>query len=290
MATYAKDFSDEGTTGVFASDFTVRYATMADWTIEATADAEDDRAFRSDGTGSGTQLASWDDVDGDANRDNCELLVRYKVSSSADQAFEAWARASGSTSSETGYHIRNVSGVWRLYRSVSSYPGTNVALFTYDDVKGAPISTQYSPAETLTSPAFPTDAYQWLRMRVNGTGATVTIQCRFWLDNDVEPTTWQIDYDDTNAARITAAGWIGFGRDAHSNTTDVDYFSVGTNGDAAPKNVSTNTILRLTQSGAEVMIHDDDPEFRITNIHKQYIYAEGSPSQQVAPVVVMLLT
>lgn len=277
MTTYSKDFSDEGTTGVFASDFTARYAAMSGWLIQSTpTDAEDDRVFESDGTDTGIQLASWDDIDGDANRDNSEIVTRFECTTDDVQIAYQWLRASGSGGSETSYCCRVTSGGnLRIVRFDAGTPTNLGSSFVVDQRPHSP----WSFATDDTNFNYPIARWLYVRFRVNGTGATVTLNAKFWFDGMNEPTDWHLTTTDTSGSRITAAGWTGIGRETQSSrVVDWDYVGVGTNGDTAPITASTNTTARITQSGVEAIVGDSTPEFRITGAYKQLIYMDGGPA------------
>jgi len=288
MTQYAKDFSDELTTGVYASDFTSRYSTTAEWTIEAPGDAEDDRVFQGT-SGAGIDLNSWDDIDGDANRDNCELLARWRISADvATNIPELFARASGSVGNETSYQLTTRStGNWEFYRyNTGSFNASGVTLNA--DGQGMPqtmFTSDRNPAHTHHALGL----WQWARFRVNGTGATVTLQAKLWIDgiNGVnEPKDWMMTWADTTGSRITAAGWVGIGRQGHTGTLEYDYFAVGTNGDAAPLNASTNTVVRVTSIYAEVMGSEANPPVRVTQNFAEVFGSHSSPSARVTAVYV----
>lgn len=290
MTQYAKDFSDELTTGVFASDFTTRWGTMTDWTIESTpADSEDDRNFQSDGTGSGNQMASWDDIDGDANRANCEILCRWQISADDDNQPYLWARASGSGGNETGYvmHIRSTGDI-----ALSEYQGGTFGNFASANADLMSITweqfTNATPAWTFA----PRDLWLYFRFRVNGTGATVTLQGKAWIDGVTlinEPAEWTIEATDTSADRITTAGWTGVGRTVHNGTLYIDYFSVGTNGDAAPLNASTNTTMRISSIYAEVIGQQTNPTVQLTRQYLQVLEQQSNPTVRVSSLHVKVL-
>lgn len=293
MTTYAKDFSDELTTGVFASDFTARYATMTNWTIEAPTDAEDDRVFRSTGD-SGLQLASWDDVDGDANRANSDIVMRFKKDGDAAQEFYVWTRASGSSGSETGYCLYvTTGGIMTVLRYNSGSPTT--VIDTNQDLNTDGVANPWTQFSDDADPSFTYDIpnlWVYVRFRVQGTGATVTIEARCWIDGvqiTNEPDFWLVWDDDTSASRITSAGWIGVGRAAHTNQLDIDYFAVGTNGDTAPINASTNTTVRISTVFVEAIGQEANPEVQMTqqfvNVLGQYAAPEVRLSSMYAQVL-----
>lgn len=285
MTTYAKDFSDELTTGVFPSDFTARYSSMSDWTVEAPTDAEDNRSFQSDGTGSGIQMASWDDIDGDANRDNCEILARWKHTSDVSNTLWLFGRASGSATSEDCYVF--------TIRSTG-----NISIFRYDSGTFNDITDSNINADSLASPVtiftsdadpsfthHPTGLWSYARFRINGTGATVTLRGKYWIDGISmvnEPDWWMVEADDTDANRITAAGWVGVGRAGHTGTVDVDYFSVGTNGDTAPLNASTNTTVRVSTIYAEVLGQEANPNTQMSQHFTEVLGQATSPIMRVS--------
>jgi hypothetical protein len=290
MTQYAKDFSDELTTGVFASDFTSRYATTSDWTIESTpADSEDDRNFQSDGTGSGIQLCSWDDIDGDANRANCEILCRFQMTDDDDNQPQLWARASGSGGNETGYvmQVRSTGDI-----AIAEYQAGSYAAF---DTLNADLMSITWEQFTNATPAWtfaPEDLWLYFRFRVNGTGATVSLKGKAWIDGIAminEPDEWMLEADDTSANRITTAGWTGLGRAVHTGTLYIDYFSVGTNGDAAPLNASTNTTMRISSVYAEVIGQQTNPTVQLTRQYLQVLEQASAPTVRVSSMHVKVL-
>jgi hypothetical protein len=283
MTQYAKDFSDELTTGVFASDFTSRGTTSTGWTIEAPTDAEDDRTFQYDGTNSGLIVITWDDIDGDANRDNVEVLMRFRATADNSNAPVLVARYTGSAGSEDMYvGPASRTSTMSFYRyDAGSFNGI------YDGGGQDDIASPFWIYGSDQSPSFtriPPNVWIYNRLRVNGTGATVNIKGKYWVDgiNGLqEPPYWQMDYDDTDANRKTGVGGVGFACTVHSGTTDIDYFSVGTNGDAAPLNVSTNTTVRLSNLWIEVVGSNDNPRTRVMQANAEVIGANDNPTLRV---------
>jgi hypothetical protein len=293
MTQYAKDFSDEGTTGIFATDFTSRFASTADWTIENPGlGEEDDRTFQSDGSGADTQLVSWDDIDGDANRDECEMVARFKQDEDDGNQFRIYGRASGSGGAEEGYALSiNSSGQLDFFRWDT---GSLVAIGNEGNTDS--IVSHWRQFTGDVEPSFtdvPADLWLWLRFRINGTGATVSLSGKLWVDGISgvnEPSIWTIEHDDTSGDRHTAAGWIGFGRGVHLNDqVDVDYFGVGTDGDAAPINASTNTVVRVTAAYAEVALSETNPELRITTLNAEVFGRMTDPEIAVTQHLVQVV-
>jgi hypothetical protein len=287
MTTYTETFAGM-TTGIDPTNFTNRFAAESGMSVEANTEAEDDRVLRSDGTDTGDQLFSFDDVDGDADRDNCESLARFKVATDANGHWSMWARASGSAGAETGIELSINATLLRIKRWNAGTP----------TIKGSNLSVDSPPSPwhrwtSDQSPSFtstPADMWLYVRMRVNGTGATVTTQGRIWAVGQPEPTGWQITSADSDGSRITAAGWVGWGRNAHSGDTDLDYFSVGTNGDTVVLADSAELgPVRLTQNMVLAAISDTNPPVRITGSYLQVIYTSdlggGAGSSEEGAVV-----
>ncbi len=291
MTTYSKDFLDEGTTGIFASDFTSRYASTSDWTIEAEADAEDNRVFETDGSGSGRQGVSWDDIDGDANRDDIELVVRFRVDQDDDAIWELFARGSGSDGSENHYLLSVSNGGFvTIYRVVAGVASI-LASFDADGPNTSPwwfhTGGDVGPSFSITPP----NEWLYARFRINGTGATVNLKARIWGDGQEEGADWNLDFNDTNAARITAVGWCGFGRSQHGNElTQYDYLGVGTNGDTAPIVINTGTVNRLTGTYAQVISSVDDPVVRLTGVQAAVVTSIDDPGVRLTGVQVAVVT
>lgn len=265
MSTYSTTFSGQ-TTGSNPTNFTNRYDTETAVSVENPAIGEQDNRVLQFGTGdSGDIFQSFDDVDGDANRDNCEMLANFRVTADVASEWSVRGRASGSAGSETYYEFRCVSGAWNIRRTVS---GGSVSLVSVN----ADVVSDYlvqTIGDTYTNT--PADQWLWVRFRINGTGATVTLQAKIWPEGYREPDAWVLEYDDTSASRITSAGWCGFGKLSFSGTTYLDVFSVGTNGDTAPFVASTDAV-RVTQINASVM-RDPSPAGRVTQINASVMQA-----------------
>ncbi len=280
MTTYTETFAGM-TTGILASNFTERTGASTAYTVEAITDAEDDRAFINDGSGVTGSMLSFDDVDGDANRDNSEILARVRIFSDTDQQFHFWHRASGSAGNRTAYLLWFDAGSgprWGKYVAES---------FTALD-NGVNLDGTTSPWWWWTSgdqnPSFfnyPADTWLWIRWRINGTGATVTHSVKWWADGQEEPADWVVTDTDTTGDRIVAAGWTAWGRGeaVSSNNTEIDYFSVATNGDTAAIQTSLELgNVRLTQNQISAAVIADNPPVRITQNQISAAVVEANPT------------
>ena len=138
---------------------------------------------------------------------------------------------------------------------------------------------------------------------INGTGATVTIQVKVWADGQEEPADWTVEYSDTSASRITAAGWVGVGRSEHKGATWFDAVGVGTNGDTAPIPAGTSAIrettinaqalvtndatpVRLTTINAQALMKNDATPVRLSTINAQVMYTIRPPRPQTVVCVI----
>jgi hypothetical protein len=124
----------------------------------------------------------------------------------------------------------------------------------------------------------PANTWVWARLRVNGTGATVTVQGKWWRDGWPEPPFWNVEATDTSGSRITANGWSGFGQSTHTGTIDIDFFEVNTNGDTPAFTKSTNTVIRETGEYAQVLVETTNPVVRETGEYAQVLVDQSAPT------------
>jgi hypothetical protein len=275
MATYSTTFSGQ-TTGANSTNFTDRYTSETAVSVENPAIGEQDSRVLQFGTGdSGWIFQSFDDVDGDANRADSEILMRYRISADAQRQGIATLRASGSAGSETCYTIYVNNDDFTIARFNS---GSGV-------VVGSAVPTETFPLSHFVVGAVDNfseeraNEWHWLRARVNGTGATVTIQGKWWRDGYDEPEDWTIEATDSSASRITAAGWTGFSKRTFSGISYLDYMGVGTNGDTAPDpSADTSNTLRVTNVHSQVL-HAGDSANRVTNLSAQVLHAGDSANR-----------
>jgi hypothetical protein len=157
---------------------------------------------------SGAGASTWSLIDADANRANVEVLTGGRALSFVyPGAIVVIAEASvivrGSAAANTYYRFRlTIDASFPSIVVSKIIAGTSTTLSTVTPASGASL--------------------MWLRVRANGT----SLQARAWARDAVEPTSWDVSITDSS---ITAAGYVGHMRGSH------DFFSVGTNGDAAPK-------------------------------------------------------
>ena len=177
---------------------------------------------------SGLSFLSFDAVDGDGSRADCDVLCRMSDGASAGSFTSGlYVRGSGTSTTKNGYLlIRNGANTLRLYSFLNN-ASNNIATATIDmrmDVE-----------------------WTWMRMRANGS----TISGKVWRCDAVEPADWQISVTNTT---VSAAGWIGV--HTQDNARDpyyVDAISVGTAGDVAPMPAITSGQLRVTSNYMEVL-------------------------------------
>ncbi len=156
-----------------------------------------------------------DAVDGDATRDNAEVLTIVQLSSATpNYSAGCLVRGSGAVTAEQGYaaYIDEATGIVRIIKIVA---GTMTTLAS-------------SSAKTLAA-----TAQDWyLRFRANGT----TLSAKAWRYGVPEPTAWDVTLTDGS---ITGVGFAGlFSRCLVANNLSLDFpgfVSVGTNGETAPR-------------------------------------------------------
>ena len=176
-------------------------------TIEADAGAIGGKWFSLTGVNHDAAVA-WSDV---AAAADVEILCAFIA---PDVALATWplygplVRAGGGTA-RSGYFCGIVSA-------------TNLGV-----AKAINGSETMISSVSLGASFFVSGSKYWIRMRVSGT----TLQARAWLDGTEEPGTWAIN---TTDSAIPDAGVVGFRNDINWRNPKLDYFAVGTGGDAAP--------------------------------------------------------
>lgn len=295
MTTYTTTFSGQ-TTGANPTNFTNRYDTETAVSVENPSIGESDSRLLQFGTGdSGDIFQSFDDIDGDANRDNIEILGKVRVAGDDYRNTIFRGRASGSSGgTKTCYDAYINTDDFTISRWVN---GSGTVLTSTPTETNSPFS--HVLGDTFIY--LPANTWYWCRLRINGTGATVSIKAKWWLDTWGEPTDWTLEYDDTSASRITAAGWAGIAKRRFSVASYLDAFSAGTNGDTAPSpSTSTARItalsaqvaqdpdpdMRITQLNANVM-HSGNPDMRITQLYASVMYSQASTTgSQTIPCII----
>jgi len=226
MAQYWTDFSGD-TIGSAPADWSTFLSTPTAFEVEADAGAEGGKALLFDGLTNTRQGASWDDIDSDANRDDVEILTRFKYDGLGTLGGAVvFGRGSGASSgTATAYYVFLRSPTeFRLARYVS---GSFSALATGG-----------------TAPNAATDTYIYCRFQITGT----TIRAKVWggtLGN--EPGTWGLTTTDSS---ITGVGKAGIWDFSGAGIT-YDWIGVGTNGDAAPSSAVGDVTLTLGEAVEE---------------------------------------
>lgn len=215
MAQYYTDFS-EYTTDAAPSDWTARWVTTnSTWVVKEKAGTTGGKCLQHTSIASYRRLLSWNDIDGDADRDDVEILCKFRSSSTSTDQFRFVARASGAAAAENCYY---------LACPVTS--GNDAQFKKYLNGTSSVIGSEIAAALVV-------DTWYWARVRING----VTLKARLWSDGSAEPGTWNIETTDSS---ISAAGWVGIGNLTYIGTRDFDVFAVGTNGDAAPSSAPSS--------------------------------------------------
>lgn len=220
---FTGDFADFTTcTGADCGDWTKRIKTTPAWTPA-------NPLVTTQATSLDWAVLSWDDIDGDANRGNVEVL--FIARSATWPRYIAIVRGAGTDEASAHYAIRA--------------GGTTLRV---DYCNGSDTPTQISSVSKTHN----TSTDYWFRFRINGSGPT-SVKAKSWsgLITD-EPGTWDIDTTDSSGP--TAAGWIGFGDYSLGGSVSISQFGVGTNGDSAPDTAPSSGItgtLAATESGSD---------------------------------------
>ena len=226
MATYSTDFS-EYTAGVEPSDWTERWDTTGvDWTVENSSDdgVTGGKILLVSRTQSNGSFLSWDAIDSDADRDDVEILAKFKHATFVNRDLGCVGRGSGTGGSEVGY-------IGRSFAFGGSTETIRIQEFTAGSIAAlGSVTPTVAPKN---------DGWFWIRFRLNGT----TQKLRFWRDGALEPTDWQVETADATNTAAALVGLFSLGGD--SDGTTIDFVGIGTNGDAAPghSNPSTSVVF-----------------------------------------------
>lgn len=225
MAQYFTDWS-EYTTDAQPNDWTARFVTSGiTWLVRAVAGATGGKVLESVNTTDGRKLLSWDAIDADADRDDGEIVYKWRCTSGLSTLDpECALRASGTHPNQS------------LYRFGPNEPARNgINITKYVGGSVTPIAD--------TPITFALDTWYWARARVNGANSG-TVQLKHWQDGDPEPGTWNLTDTDSD---IDPAGWIGLWRFDAGSTIEIDVLGVATAGDTAP------TSAGITGTGQAVL-------------------------------------
>lgn len=263
MAQYKTDFV-EYVTGSQPSDWTERWGTAnSSWSVEDEGiGSPSDNILRHTASVNARRMLSWDDIDADPNRDNVEILSKFKTSSTTNAQNHLRVRGSGSSGSETAYGF---------------FMGLNSGTITVNKlVSGS--------GTTLGTDSFSwsTGTYFWVRFRVNGT----SLKARIWEDGDIEPSTWNIEVSDSS---ISGVGWAGFGAFTSSGNRDFDFVSIATNGETAEgPGIGQAAAARVTQS-AILALTEGESDTRVTQSAVLVMFSEVPPERITqAPVLALV--
>jgi len=160
-------------------------------------------------------LCKWDRLDLDVHKSadtDMLILFQYLTVTTADDNFYLIARASGSAVSENGYTLRDAQPgtLWEISEWSA---GTESILGSFDP-------------GTLT-----VLTWYWAQLRVTGD----QIKGRVWAHGSPNPHGWGAEATDSTHSAI---GFTGFGT-SFANDVEVDFVSVGTDGDFAQLPFST---------------------------------------------------
>ncbi len=197
-------------------------------------------------------LAAWDRLDEEVHQSldtDTLCLFRYIEGPSIDDKFFLAARASGAGNTNSGYTFRDAQ-LGTLWEVSDWQIGVENILGTYD----------YG---TLTL-----NTWYWVQFRVTG-DSTVRLQARMWEYGTPNPAQWDIDV--TDSVHVIP-GWTGFGT-SWNDDIEVDFFSVGTDGDPAQLplnfpagaiNVISATPTRIHVSGTSHLVFVGEPNKALT--------------------------
>lgn len=220
MAQYSTDFSSQ-TVDAAPAGWTERYesASVADRVmVREKTGSIGGKVLRIESHSSNGHFvgATLDAVDADADRDDFEILTIFSVTGAATNTLvHVVGRADGTLRTNANFcgSALNASTGTFQKRAVKRVGGTGTTLQSSD--------------YTLTL-----DRRMAIRTRASGT----TVSAKIWeYDLEAEPGSYPLS---GSVSDVTAAGWTGIFVGAILNSTskgpvDVEYFSVGTNGDAA---------------------------------------------------------
>ena len=235
--------------GAFPSSvLTKRIATSDENVVacNANSEAEGGFTFEQDWSADDRRLNSLDAIDGDANRDDIELLARFQINEASlvSHQYGLAARYSGTDDDETGYEL------WTYETTANVF---QLRLTRMDAGVGSTLATSAN-----ITPHVNGDWY-YIRFRVNGT----SLQGRLWPEGDEEPTVWHIDETNSDVSGVGWGGILGF-EGSSGGLCETDMLTIGTNGDAAPLAASTTSTLRVTAAYAAVLSSNPDIPVRIS--------------------------
>lgn len=228
MAKYYQDFRDKQTDS-FPSGFTWRWhESNADFYVREKTGSIGGKTLEVISNDlSVAKIISYDAVDSDENRDNVEVVCRFRITSTNSEQLSVILRGGGSDSSKDGY----------LFAVAPSFGGYDLSRFK---------NNSWTLFETKAM-TFEMGNWYWLRCRAVDEEGNARLQVKVWDDGDEEVEEWGISGVDTSADKIMGVGFVGFGKEKSLGVTDIDVIGIGTDGDGAPKELLTEPrrVIRL---------------------------------------------
>lgn len=206
MATLYDDWSGY-TLDQIPTGYTRLLSSPGDWRVRSESGTTADRLLELSGIGGNQDWLTPDSVASSSTAQQ-SLVVGRRRDTSQLLTWDLCAAVRASPSVETAYQA----GI---------YGGTNFRLFSV-------VAGSYTTLQTIS---FTYALGDWVAIRVEIDGST--LRGRVWKWTDPEPSTWQLSV--TNTA--IASGKPGLARrqgTGSPDATDFDFWSAGTDGDAAP--------------------------------------------------------
>lgn len=259
MAQFKTDFS-EYPVGVLPSDWTPIWVTAnSTWSVQNVADATDGQALHHTATADARRAITWGAV-GTVTGDY-DILAKWKTSDSlsGNIPIRIFTFVSGTSTQSTqqGYQLDGL------------FPST-IRI-------GRTLNGSYSTLVSNTSiPAMAANTWYWYRFRKVGS----TLEARIWADGAAEPSTWHVSVSNTQFN----SGPVGIGAYDFDGVRDIDFFSVGTNGDVAPPptelppadTTAPAEISNLTEQHTDLAIDfnwDNPTDADFSSVH---VYKDGA--------------
>jgi hypothetical protein len=183
------------------------------------------KVIRYDGSATSARRAiSWDVIDADAGRADCEMLLVGRRVGLGGADFRMMVRGVGADDASMSMYIPGARHSGVVYAGFGGYNG------------GSVLSYQSNIAVT---PSISNSTWFACRARVNGT----TISVKIWLPANAadptadEPAEWS---GVASNSRVSAAGWVGLFRFEHSDN-DIRALAFATGGDTATLSAPSDT-------------------------------------------------
>lgn len=248
MTQYSTDFSNYASAAA-PSDWTLSADTAnVTFVVAASGGNIRGKVLQAKKTSAPFGVATWNAIDGDANRATVEILCRIRF---ANNVLDTGRPAPGGrivdpSTSLDGYFGQFTGTAW----------GTNgLCVVTRRYLNGvSTLSIVGGQGATFTWAA---NTWYWYRFQLSGNNQRHRVWTGTMAD---EPGTWNVQW--TNS-EVTAAGGVGVWMPNADSLAEFDWFSVGTNGDAAPGpsiGLTSHTVTDITSSGATIGITSDSTD------------------------------